>query len=439
MIKLIEYTRKKTFWFLDFLKGSKVRVHYDEIKFIMENYTTHESTELRAENLHKLLTHATSSCTFYKPYGDFIDLSDFPIINQSIIREKFQQFNSDKFDQSEKYEMTTSGSSGTPFKTVQDKNKKLRNTADTIYFKQKAGFEIGSRLYYIRNWLTRHRRPWITTIMRNIVTLEVTEFTDSYISDFIQKVEKDDSTQVIISYSSALREICLYLDKIESGPIKNNLSCIIAMAEGLSETTRKSLKKYFNTDVLVRYSNSENGIFSIQLADDNRNLQINCASYYIEILHPEKDEPVEDGEIGRIVITDIFNYCMPFIRYDTGDLGCITKNDDYFDGTPAFELVEGRKMDAIYNTEGKIISSFIILQIQTYSTIKQFQFIQDGIRTYTLKLNMDKRMENELELVILFKSYLGEDADIKIEYVNEIPQLSSGKRRLTVNNYYKMN
>jgi phenylacetate-CoA ligase len=439
MIKFIEYLRKKAFWFLDFLKGAKTKAHYDEIKFIMENYNTYESTQIRAKNLHRLLTHATSSCTFYKPYDGFKDLSDFPIINKTIIKDKFKEFNSDKYSQSEKYEMSTSGSSGTPFKTVQDKNKKLRNTADTIYFKQKAGFEIGSRLYYVRKWLTMHKRPWLTTFMRNIVMVNVTEFTDSYKANFIKELENDSSTQVIISYSSSLRDICSYLDQINSDPIKNNLSCIIAMAEGLSIQTRNSLKKYFNAPVLLRYSNLENGILSLQLAEDNHNLQINCASYFIEILHPEKDEPVKDGEVGRIVITDIFNYCMPFIRYDTGDLGSIIKNDNYFNGSPAFTTVQGRQMDTIYDTSGNIQSAYIVFHLQSYTSINQFQFIQDGIRTYTLKLNMDKTMENEVELSDLFRSYLGEDAEIKIEYVNEIPQLSSGKRRLTVNNFYKKN
>ncbi|WP_373516538.1 hypothetical protein [Pricia sp.] len=35
------------------------------------------------------------------------------------------------------------------------------------------------------------------------------------------------------------------------------------------------------------------------------NLQINWASYFIEILHPDKDIPVGEGELGRVVVTDI--------------------------------------------------------------------------------------------------------------------------------------
>lgn len=435
-MKFIEKARKYLFWMLDYIKGGRIKAHYDEIKFIMENYNSFESKQIRFQNLDNLLKHATCSCTFYQNFEGYKNIQDFPIINKSIIRERFQEFNSNKFENVKKYEMSTSGSSGTPFKTIQNNNKRLRNTADTIYFKQKAGFEIGFRLYYIRKWLRMHQRSWLTTKVRNIVMVNVTEFSKDYIANFITELEKDGSTQVIIAYSSALREICSYLDRIGSGSVKNNLSCIIAMAEGLDDKTRSSLKKYFDAPVLLRYSNLENGILSLQLAEDNKNLQINMASYYIEILHLEKDVPVPKGELGRVVITDLFNYCMPFIRYDTGDLGRMTESDNYFNGSPAFVEIHGRRMDAIYDTNGAMQSSYIVFHLQSYLDIKQFQFIQNGKKSYVLKLNVEKSFNSELELVELFKSYLGEDAEIKIEYVNEVPQLSSGKRRLTVNNYY---
>lgn len=435
MNKFIESTRKKVFWTLDAIKGGKVKSHYNEVEFIMENFSSEKSKNLRFQNLDKLLVHATKTCGFYHKFSDFNSLEDFPIINKSLIRNQFIEFRSDAFGENDSYEMSTSGSSGTPFKTVQNRNKRLRNTADTIYFKQKAGFEIGSRLYYIRKWFKMHKRSWLTTMTRNIVMVNVTEFTDEYLANFIKELESDKSTQVIISYSSALLDLCNYLDKISSPPIKNNLSCIVAMAEGLSNQTRESLKKYFNTPVLLRYSNLENGILSLQLDNENENLQINCASYHIEILHPEKDEPVEEGEMGRIVITDLFNYAMPFIRYDTGDLGVITNTDKYFKGTPAFTKVQGRKMDAIFDTNGKIQSTFIVFYLEEYSDIKQFQLIQNGKREYELKLNIEKGFNKQNQLVDLFRSYLGKDAEIKISYVDEIPQLSSGKRRLTVNNF----
>lgn len=431
----IEKLRKFLFWAIDLIKGGRVRKHYNDIKFILENYDSKESKDRRTFHLTSLLEHACNTTTFYKNYSNFSSLNDFPVINKTIIREQIEEIKSETYRNKKNHKMSTSGSSGTPFTTLQDKNKRLRNTADTIYFKQRAGFEIGYRLYYIRKWFKMHQKSKTTTLMRNIVMVDVTEFSDEYLSLLIAQLQSDSSTKVIIGYSSALREICTYLDRTNAKPIKTNISCIIAMAESLSDYTRKSLEKYFDAPVLMRYSNLENGILSLQLPNSGNCLQINWASYFVEILHLDKDEPVAYGELGRVVVTDLFNYCMPMIRYDTGDFAIMTNKDPYFNNAPSFSHVEGRKMDMIYDTKGNPQSTFIIFHLESYPELKQFQFIQEGRARYVLKLNTDESFSSQNELVQMFKSYLGQDATIDVRYVNEIPQLSSGKRRLTINNY----
>ncbi len=41
----------------------------------------------------------------------------------------------------------------------------------------------------------------------------------------------------------------------------------------------------------------------------------------VKILKPDDDKLIQESEIGRIVITVLYNYSMPMIRYDTGDIG----------------------------------------------------------------------------------------------------------------------
>ena len=182
--------------------------------------------------------------------------------------------------------------------------------------------------------------------------------------------------------------------------------------------------------VVSRYSNTENGIIAQQKAHDS-NFVINWASYYVEILNLNDDTPSNKGDIGRIVITDLFNYCNPLIRYDTGDIGCI----NFEASPPSFTKIEGRKTDIIYNTKGQIVSSFIIIDLLKYSQIKQSQLIQENQKEYTLKLNASKEVLKEDLIIKEFKSYLGKDAMIRILYVDEIPLLASGKRKQTLNNW----
>ena len=85
---------------------------------------------------------------------------------------------------------------------------------------------------------------------------------------------------------------------------------------------KENLEKHFNTKVVSRYSNEEMGILAQQSnIEQNNAFNINWASYYVEILKMDTNEKANLGELGRIVITDLFNFSMPLIRYDTGDLG----------------------------------------------------------------------------------------------------------------------
>src|SRR5680860_809481 len=208
METILEKLRKEGFWLSDTLKGGYVKSHYEDIKCILENFDCPESLKRRNHHLNNILDHAVTTTDFYREYSGYTSLQDFPIINKSIIRKNYESIQSDPFRNKSNFKMSTSGSSGTPFTTLQNADKKRRNTADAIYLKQQAGFEIGYRLYYVRKWFKMHKRDWLTTEMRNIRMVNVTEFTDAYLSDFIQTLKKDSSSKVILAYSSALRDIC---------------------------------------------------------------------------------------------------------------------------------------------------------------------------------------------------------------------------------------
>lgn len=435
MKPLAEQLRNKLFWILDAVQGGRVKAHYQDIAHILENFDNPESNKRRNTLLKQLLRHASETTSFYREYGNSKNLNDFPIIDKTVICNNFRAFQSSVYDDRPQYETFTSGSSGTPFKAYWNKDKVLRNRADTIYFQGIAGYEIGYRLYYIRKWLSKYKRSKLTTAMRNINMVNVSDFTDNYLASLMETLKRDTSTKVLLSYSSALRDICQYLDRTDAGPIDTDITSIIAMAEGLGNDTRKKLKFYFDAPVYLRYSNQENGILSLQLSQQNANLQINWASYFIEILHPEKDAPVAEGTLGRVVVTDLFNYAMPFIRYDTGDLAIMTRENAFFKGSSVFSKVEGRKMDVLRDTRGNVISGFNIHHLELYPEIKQFQFIQEDRTKYRIRVVARKPLKEESKIIDHFKGFLGADAEIEISYVDEIPQLKSGKRRLVINTY----
>ena len=120
---------------------------------------------------------------------------------------------------------------------------------------------------------------------------------------------------------------------------------------------------------------------------------------------------------------------MPIIRYDSGDLGIIHQTSK----GRVFKTIHGRKVDMIMDSTGTIINTNIMLLINNYPEVNQCQLIQKDKGKYLFKININADFRREKELVNDFKMYLGEEAIFDVEYVNEIPLLASGKRRVMVN------
>ena len=281
MLFLLEKLRGFSFWMIDFLKGAKIKRHYNEIKFILEQYGTEESKLKRDKYLKDLLKHAVNTTPFYENYKGFNSIADFPIINKLVLIDNYEKLQSNEFRNKVNHKMSTSGSSGTPFTILQDENKKLRNTADTIYFAKQAGFNIGDRLYYFRKWSKKHQKNPIETFRTNIEMVNVTDYTDEYLSNFLSTFSKDSSNKAMLGYSSAFRDLCKYMERKNLKPIKTNITSIIAMSEALSDYTRALMEKYFNKPVVSRYSNMENGILAQQFVGHGPQFHVKWASYYI--------------------------------------------------------------------------------------------------------------------------------------------------------------
>ncbi|NAY91241.1 CoF synthetase [Muricauda sp. JGD-17] len=436
MIRILEKLRKVAFWSLDWFKGGHVWKHYREIRYIQQNPLSRRATGIKQEHLSKILDHAVKTVPFYAKFASKkMDLTKFPIINKQLIRENFETFRSHPYKNKYNHQVLTSGSTGKPFRILQDKSKRERNTADTLFFAKRAGYDIGARLYYLRLWDKQYQKGKIQSFVQNLATYSVDDLNDANLAKLVQELENDKSSINILGYTSALESICNYLDKHHGKPLKGNFCSIIAVAEALSNDVRQKILKYFGVDAISRYSNSENGILAQRLPKcGSSSFEINWASYFVELLDLNEDKPVKLGAPGRIVVTDLFNYSMPMLRYDTGDVGVMEQDPE--NNELIFTKIEGRKMDMFTNTKGEYISSHIIHHILQFRGIEQFQFIQEDYDQYVIKLKVSKKLDYEDELALCgqYQEYFGADANISVVYVEDIPLLPSGKRKLVLNN-----
>lgn len=432
---LLNSARQKFFWLIDGLKGGSIKNQLNDIKLGIEQPTSEKAKQIKKTHIKALIKHAVETTPFYEDYNSDSNLSDFPVIRKTIIQENFKQFQSRLFIDKENFKVSTSGSTGVPFFLFQNKNKRQRNHADAVYFYDQSNFKIGNRLYELEVWRDHNKKGKVKSWLQNIIQFDISRLTDERIKTLLNLLKSDKQPKTILGFASALEMIAQYLERNNLFLKDLGITSVIANSEYLNPYTKTTLDKHLNTRILSRYSSEEIGIIAQQTLKEPNKFIINHASYQIELLSLDNDTPAQPGAFGRIVITDLFNYAMPIIRYDTGDIAKLGVDEN---GVTYFSQIDGRKMDLIFDSKGNMLSSFVVYTkfYKYYHLLKQYQFIQQGEKEYEVKLNLQEdSFQFEDELIADIKSDFGDDAMVKLTYVDEIPALSSGKRRKVINRY----
>lgn len=284
-------------------------------------------------------------------------------------------------------------------------------------------------------------RSRINMLLQNKIFMKPTELDISWLEQQ-RKTLLEKGVKTIIGYPSVIKALAEFCKSKGDTAANFNITGIIATSEPLYEETREIAEKIFGCAVVGRYASEELGVIAHECIQE-RNYHLNEASYKIELLAIDEDRPVTRGELGRVVVTDLYSHAMPLIRYDTGDLAVLKENFKCKCGfdSPVFERIEGRNVEIIYNTSGIRISPFAINStMRDINHVFQFQFIQKNASLYILRLSvLDSYIKGETESIILtrLKNVLGNDAEIILEYTSTIPPLKSGKRPYIISEYKK--
>ncbi len=425
-----ELARWKGYFALDLAKGGFVakRYHMDA-----EAFRHGTSLSLTEERIRSLIRHAARTTDFYSPFGPEAALRDLPVVNKETFRSHYEEMRSSTFREAKDNRiMTTSGSTGTPLSMIQNRRKILCNTADSIFLGALGGYRIGEKMAFIRVWVNNVRKSRIQLLMENSIMMDSSSLSDEAILEMLACI-RDEKVKCLVGYSSALGEISRFIAEHEVRMADFAVHSIIPISESMPDPVREQLSRQFGCPVTAWYSNEENGIMGIQGKRDP-SYYINSESYYIEILKLDSDEPAEEGELGRIVITDLNNEAFPILRYDNGDTAIAKRTVK--DGRFQLLLTElyGRRSDILYDTAGHAVTAYVITNnLWNVEGVRQYQFIQHGLRDYELKLNGDPDRMDEEEILGRIAPYFGADAAIRVTYVDEIPVLASGKRKYIEN------
>jgi phenylacetate-CoA ligase len=392
-----------------------------------------KASALQLERLHSLLAHATSTTAYYRQYPGCTELTQFPVLQKRHISEHRAAFESTSFYGQQLPVMSTSGSTGMPMQFRLSPLKRCRQRAEVIYFSQVTGFRLGMRHANVR--IIRNKNP-LRYWMENQVLFDPSTMNEAWLAWARQEL-KHPAMVYLTGYARPISLLANYCLKHGDTSGKFSLRAVVPTAEALAADERHSIESVFGCPVVNRYASQEFGVLAQECPRGR--LHLNTASYVFELLSLDEDSPVAPGQVGRVVVTDLFSHAMPLIRYDIGDLAVLNPETcPCGSPTPALAHLQGRLVESILDTRGQMVSPFVLVNnLREVSGITQFRFIQRTVSHYELFLVATPGFTEEDSVRQLVRKFLGEEAKITINRVDDIYPLCSGKRPYVVNEYLK--
>lgn len=233
--------------------------------------------------------------------------------------------------------------------------------------------------------------------------------------------------KVLQAYPTPLYHFASFL---EGEGLKLSIPYINVAAEYLYDFQREKIESIFGTKIFNWYGARELGHLATE-CKEHCGLHIN--SYGVDIEALRNGEAVYD-EVGELVITDLWNYALPLIRYRIGDLGIISrKRCPCGSGLPLLSEVGGRLTDTFKKRDGTIIPGIALTNrvIKEHLGIQKLQIIQKDYDLFELKVVKGEKFRQE-DIESLEESicrFMQAKLSFQIALVDDIAPEKSGKVR----------
>lgn len=400
------------------------------------------------ERLRELLEHAQTTVPYYRQVlanrglrpSDIRsrgDLTELPLLRKSTIREHGELLTSSAYPERRRIANHTGGSTGTPMDFYHDKRQRDWGTANKLRCNRWAGWDFGKRT--LRLWghprdldAAETIRGRIRAIALNEHMFDAFDFSRSDLDDLVSYVHRK-QPEIIVAYASMISHFAQHL--AQRGTI--NLpqpEGIITSADMLLPHHRTLVERVFRAPVFDRYGCREVGTIASE-CEEHAGLHISSDRLLVEFVD-ENGEPVSPGVPGRVVVTDLFGYAMPFIRYDIGDVAIPSKTAcSCGRELPLINELVGRYADILTAPDGRFVSASALTTIlHQVPGLVEAQLVQEAPEA--LRVNAVQGPGYSVQSERAFRSHLreffGDTMGIIFEYVDDIPKTSSGKTRFSI-------
>jgi len=398
--------------------------------------------EYQNEKLRALIKHAYTNVPYYQELFDEMklkpedirttdDLLKLPILTKEIIRENFpHNIVAKNIPKKQMMLIGSSGSTGEPLQYYSTKGAYSFNLACNIRGWYWFGFRMGDRFIKLSQ---NPREGFINKLQDKVQRCEYVlsqSLTQKDIKDIVELV-RSSKARTIRGYPSTLYILAGYIKVQGIKDIKP--LAVTTTGEIIFDHVRELVESQFHCPVFDAYS-GEGGanVFECQT---HEMYHISDEYAFTELIRD--GERVEEGK-GEIVSTNLWNYAVPFIRYNVKDVGVSTpKKCSCGRGLGVLERVQGRDSDILVTLSGKhLIVHYFTGYFEWVDSVEQFQVLQNEPDKLTLLLIGNEKFNDEAKSKIQsdIGEYIGEDMELEIRIVEDIPLTRSGKRRFVIRN-----
>lgn len=376
-----------------------------------------ELAAMQVRALRRLIAHAYAKVPYYhdlfKSSGivpgqiaALDDLRDLPILTKDIILANYPDgIIASDVDWTECSARMTSGSSGKKLDVVLDHSvaelyrlMQLRQLIDV-------GYKPWDKIAYVRF------SPPVTSIMLQKVNLFRRFFIPLEWEPAQQAAEIFRiRPQVVNAYPSVLYLLAKSIGKDDGALL--GLKFLLSNSELLTAHVREYLEDVFQCKVYDDYSCLEFSAIAFECR--MQNLHVAADNVIVEVLDDDGCR-VPPGVPGRIVVTSLNNYSMPYIRYEIGDVGALSdKACPCGRSFPTLESIVGRCDDFLVMPSGELIDpQTVVFQIETIPEVKEFRVVQQEDQSLVVSIVPERtvefrkiREEIGVKLDVLFNSTL---------------------------------
>ncbi len=408
--------------------------YHSRLEFFSHLTTAAQINEEQGKLLVQQVNAAVESVPFYKPLQKLNtpeDIRHFPVITKKTILDHYEAFLNPQL-KNKRLKANTGGSSGTPLEFYIEKDvSRPKEKAHFNWYWGMSGYKPGDPMLMVRGVPLQGNKTHEYRTVDNILNVSCFTVNETNILPVLDSINRF-SPRFIHAYPSSLKVITSLLEPYRSR-IEFKPRALFLGSEFLSTDDRKGFEAFYQAPAINWYGHSERLVHGGNCPYSGE-YHFYPAYGYLELLDDNDNQVTAAGAEGRIVATGFDNRVMPFIRYDTGDMGILSGNNECscgFRGT-SLQKISGRGQDVILLTDGTRVSltAFIFGQhLEAFDKIRELQVIQNKAGEVELAVVKSPGFTSKDEKSVMDTLSRSVNGKIKlyIRYVSSVSKTPRGK------------